>query len=177
MIRITLEQGVSMVRVWFAVLAFVIPVACTGAKSSSEEAGATVSIAEGTVVPESAGAPVDTVSPYEGMWDLATVRGHLARAGITTTEEGEIRQPFMGARGTRLRGDRGELQVFIYADAGARARDTDRLDSNALVLPGGAGSDRGPAAVVTANNLAVIVVGRDSALLESVSGVLRSRSN
>ncbi len=166
-----------MARVWFAVVGIVAIAACTGGNSGSDEVGATVSVAEGTVVPEQDGAPPDTVNPYEGVWDLATVRGHLARAGITTSEEGDVRLPFMGARGTRLRGANGELQVFIYADAGARARDTDRLDTNALVLPGSTGAASRPAAVVTANNLAVIVVGQDSALLESVTSVLRARRN
>ena len=164
-----------MVHAWFAFAVLIVATGCGGAKSGSDDAGATVSVAEGTVVPDSEGAALDTVAPFEGVWDLTTVRGHLARAGITTTEQGEVRQPFMGARGTRLRGGNGELQIFVYADAGARARDTDRLDSNALVLPGEAGSAQRPAAVVTANNVAVIVVGRDSALLESVTGVLRSR--
>jgi hypothetical protein len=164
-----------MVKTSFAVAVLIIAAGCGPARSGSEDGDATVSVAEGTVLPDSEGVAVDTVAPYEGVWDVTTIRGHLARAGITTTEQGEVRQPFMGARGTRLRGDKGELQVFVYADAGARARDTERLDSNALMLPGEAGSAPRPAAVVTANNLAVIVVGRDSALLESVTGVLRSR--
>ena len=164
-----------MVQAWFAMALLIVASGCGGAKSGSDDGGATVSVAEGTVVPDSEGAPIDTVAAYEGVWDVTTVRGHLARAGVTTIEQGEVRQPFMGARGTRLRGDRGELQVFVYADAGARARDTDRLDSNALVLVSEGGAGQRPAAVVTANNLAVIVVGRDSALLESVTGVLRAR--
>ena len=165
----------NMAQAWLAFGVLFLAAGCSGAKGGSEEGGATVSIAEGTVVPDVEGSAVDTVAPYEGVWDVATVRGHLARAGIVTTEEGQVSQPFMGARGTRLRGEKGELQVFVYADAGARARDTDRLDSAALDLPGEAGSAQRPAAVVTANNLAVIVVGRDSALLESVTAVLRAR--
>src|SRR5687768_15600118 len=159
-----------MGQAWLALAMLVAVAGCGGAKGSADEGGATVSVAEGTVVPETALAAVDTVNPYEGVWDLATIRGHLARAGITTTEHGEVRQPFMGARGTRLRGDKGEFQVFIYADAGARARDTDRLDSNELLLPAEAGKAQRRASVVTANNLAIIVVGEDSGLVQSVSG-------
>ena len=165
----------NMVQAWFALAMLVLVVGCGGAKSGADDGGGTVSVAEGTVVPESDLAAIDTVNPYEGVWDLETIRGHLARAGITTTEQGEVRQPFMGARGTRLRGEKAELQVFIYADAGARARDTDRLDSSALVLPAESGTGGRRASVVTANNLAVIVVGEDSALVQSVTGVLRSR--
>jgi hypothetical protein len=174
-IRITQELAVHMGQAWWALGVLIAVAGCGGAKGNADEGGATVSVDEGTVVPETALAAVDTVNPYEGVWDLATIRGHLARAGISTTEQGEVRQPFMGARGTRLRGDKGEFQVFIYADAGARARDTDRLDSNALLLPAESGTGRRRASVVTANNLAVIVVGEDSALVESVSGVLRPR--
>lgn len=165
----------KMAQAWFAAAAVIVVSGCGSAKGGDEGAGATVSVAEGTVVPESEGAPVDTVSPYEGVWDLATVRGHLARAGVATTEAGDVRQPFMGARGVRLRGGSGEMQVFIYADAGARARDTDRLDSTALVLPATGGAEQSAASIVTANNLAVIVVGPDSALLRTVTGVLRAQ--
>lgn len=165
----------KMAQAWFAAAAVVVLSGCGTAKSGEDGAGATVSVAEGTVVPENEGAPVDTVSPYEGVWDLATVRGHLAKAGVATTEEGDVRQPFMGARGYRLRGGSGEMQVFIYADAGARARDTDRLDSTALMVPTASGSGQAPAAIVTADNLAVIVVAPDSALLKTVTGVLRAQ--
>ena len=164
-----------MGQAWSALAMIVIIAGCGGAKGSADEGGATVSVAEGTVVPETDLAAIDTVNPYEGVWDLGTIRGHLSRAGVSTTEQGEVRQPFMGARGTRLRGDKGELQVFIYADAGARARDTDRLDTNALILPAEAGAGQRRASVVTANNLAVIVVGEDPALVRSVGSVLRSR--
>ena len=164
-----------MVQAWSALMMVVVVAGCGGAKNGTDEGGATVSVAEGTVVPEMDLAAIDTVNPYEGVWDLATIRGHFARAGISTTEEGAVRQSFMGARGTRLRGEKGELQVFIYADAGARARDTDRLDSNSLVLPGDAGGSQRRASVVTANNLAVIVLGDDSSLAQSVAGALRSR--
>lgn len=163
------------VQAWFASAMLVTVAGCGGAKGGTDEGGATVSVAEGTVVPESDLASIDTVDLYEGVWDLATIRGHLSRAGIMTTVHGEVRQPFMGARGTRLRGENGELQVFIYADAGARARDTDRLDSNALVLPAEPGTAQRRASVVTANNLAVLIVAEDTALAQSVSGVLKSR--
>ena len=165
-----------MAKVWFVVVAAAGIAACSGGKGGVDDES-TIAVAEGTIVPEGEGAAVDTVNPYEGVWDLAMVRGHLARAGVETIEAGEVRQPFMGARGTRLRGDGGEIQVFIYADAGARARDTDRLDSTAIVLPGDRPDTPQRAALVTANNLAAIVVGEDSTLLESVSRVLRSRGN
>lgn len=164
----------TMAQTWFALAAIVVAVGCGGAKGGDDAGGATVSVAEGTVLPENDGAPIDTVSPYEGVWDIATVRGHLARAGVAMEEDGEIRQSFMGARGVRLRGEPGELQVFVYADAGARARDTDRLDSTALIVPTGAGGMQRPASVVTANNVAVIVVGPDSALLRAVTDVLKA---
>ena len=164
----------TMVQTWFGVAAVVVAVGCGGAKGGDDAGGSTVSVAEGTIVPETDGAPIDTVSLYEGVWDLATVRGHLARAGVTTEEEGEVRQSFMGARGVRLRGESGELQVFVYADAGARARDTDRLDSTALVVPAGAGGGQRPASVVAANNVAVIVLGQDSSLVRTVTEVLKA---
>lgn len=164
----------TMAQTWFAAVAVVVAVGCGGAKGGDDAGGSTVSVAEGTVVPEDDGAPIDTVSPYEGVWDLATVRGHLARAGVTTQEAGEVRQAFMGARGVRLRGESGELQVFVYADAGARARDTDRLDSTALAVPAVSGGGQRSASIVAANNVAVIVVGPDSSLLRTVTEVLKA---
>ena len=69
-----------------------------------------------------------------------------------------VRQPFMSAPGTTVR-IRAEIQIFVYGDAVARSRDTDRLDAVRVAPATMTVIWREPASLVTANNLAAIVLG------------------
>ena len=145
-----------------------------------EDGAAVVEQSAGDIAPPDSGvasdpgtAGLDTVTAYEGTWDLAIVEGHLQSAGIPVTEAGRVEHPFMGARGIRILSDDLELHVFVYGDAAARARDTDRLDT-ARVAPIGS-SVRWPAAasLITSNNLAVIAVGSNKSMHRRVRQALR----
>lgn len=140
----------------------------------SDAAGATVAVSEGAVVPMVGGEPVDTVTPYEGVWDLRTLQGRLEGAGLGLTAAGSVSHPFMGTTGVRLLHEEGELQVFVYADALARARDTAPLDSNANAAPSGWPAS---ATLATSDNVAVIVVSGDSTLRRTVTRVLENKGN
>ena len=162
------------------VLALAAVVAACGSPDVGDRgdpAGATIAVSEGAVVPMVDGEPVDTVNPYEGVWDLRTLRGRFEAAGLDLTEAGPVSHPFMGTTGVRLQHEAGELQVFVYADALARARDTAPLDSNAPGAPSPPSEWPARARVATSNNVAVIVVGDDSALHRTVSQVLANKGN
>ena len=142
-----------------------------GGDEERDVAQSTVAIAEGTVIPEGVGAPMDTVTPYAGLWDVRMVQGHLARQGVETTQLGEVRNSLLSPPGTRLKAESGEVQVFIYADAGARGLDADSAKLAELqTLPGFQ-----QASLVTADNVAILVIGEDSALRESVRDVVQKR--
>lgn len=154
---------------WIAIGVCVAMGGCGAGKEERAQGEATVAIAEGTVLPGPEGGVVDTVAPFAGVWDVATLQGHLDRRGVATSDEGTIRHPALAPPGVRLRSAAGELQVFVYADAGARAQDTEAFDS--LMSP----SPDGPVSLVVAENVAVLVSERDTSLRRAIQGVFQQR--
>jgi hypothetical protein len=111
-------------------------------------------------------------------WDVAAVEARLRAAGLAPERASEsVRQPFMGVPGVlfRVLGGRGELQVYLYTDADARARDTDRLDPRRVAPPTMMISWRMPASLVVDNNLAVITLTGDESVRARVRAALAGR--
>ena len=79
----------------------------------------------------------------------------------------------MGPQGMRLVLPGAEVQVFIYADALARARDTDRIDST-KVAPVTTHVDWiMPPSIIVINNAALIVLTRDETLRKQIHAAVR----
>ena len=68
----------------------------------------------------------------------------------------------MSVPGTLLRVTNAELQAYVYGDQVDRARDTDPLDPARVAPPTMMVTWREPAGLVVDNNLALIVIARDS---------------
>ena len=114
--------------------------------------------------------PADTVHAFEGTWDLASVAERLEGEGLTPRPAGGVQQPFMGVPGTRFLVDGGEVQVFLYADVAARARDTDPVDSGEVQLPH---TDGATPTMITSNNVAALLLARSPAVRDRVRHALQ----
>jgi hypothetical protein len=150
-----------------------VPLAREDAAAVVEQSAGAIAPPDSAAAPDPGAAGLDTVTAYEGTWDLALVEGHLESAGIPVTEAGRVEHSFMGARGVRILSDDLELHVFVYGDAAARARDTDRLDTTRVAPIGSITRWPAAASLITSNNLAVIAVGSNKSMHRRVRQALR----
>jgi hypothetical protein len=129
-----------------------------------------VAIARSGAVTFHIGPPHDTAEVDAFTWNLARVEARLRDAGFTSVREnGEVRQPFMGATGARLfiagrTQEEVEVEAFVYADQAMRASDTDRLDPVRVAPPTMIVSWRVAPSLVVNNNLALIVLASNATL-------------
>jgi hypothetical protein len=114
------------------------------------------------------GPPRDTVGSGSVNWSLPALHTTLCNLGLNPVVEGEVRQQFMGEPGVRYKLNGGELQAYIYADAGAVARDTDQLDT-ATVSPRTMMIHwRMRPALIISNNLVLILLTNDPELRDTI---------
>ena len=125
------------------------------------------------VVPVPAVPLSDTVGSGSINWTLSDLQSRLNRAGFKPVAAGEVRQPFMGGPGMRYEIDGGELQAYIYADAGAVARDTDRLDPATVSPPTMMIDWKMPPTLIVSNNLALILLTNDPQLRKKVRDAVK----
>lgn len=150
----------------------VAPLSAGSAVSPSERSASRP--LSGEYLPVAPPLKVDSVSPTMPPWNVARLQAALTSVGIRTTGVAvPIQQPFMGVPGTILRllqagRPVGDAQVFVYADAVSRGRDTDRLDSIRVSPRAAAIHWQYPPTLVTSNNLAIVVLTNDSAVRASV---------
>lgn len=78
----------------------------------------------------------------------------------------------MGVEGVLYRVEQAEVQVYLYADAVAVARDTDPLDTTRVAPPTMQVSWRMPPTLIVDNNLAAILLTRDDALRQKIRAVI-----
>ena len=114
----------------------------------------------------------DSVSAHSVTWTIDLVRERLASAALSPTLAGPVRQRHMAVPGTRVLIPGAELEVYLYGDANAAAPDIDRFDR----LTRTPGDPRlvweKPPALVTANNMVIMVLTDDAAVRERVRQVL-----
>lgn len=105
-----------------------------------------------------------------GRWDECNVRQRLERAGLAPRKApAPVRQPIFAVPGTSYAVGRAELQVFLYPDSAALARDVARIDT-LRVQP----RDGAPIAwsdtptLMTSNNLAAVLLSDNGTQVERV---------
>lgn len=154
-----------------------IVTACSGRDGSADADTATAVPGEKTV--PTAGAPSDTAAPQGATWNLEMVEGQLREAGFTVNRDRTpVSLPYMSVPGTALDlGGSAAIQVFLYGDAAARGADTDSLDVSRGAPRGASVPWRGPATLVTDNNMAAIVVTADQAMRDRISNALHRRAD
>ena len=96
-------------------------------------------------------------------WSTELVEQHLRDAGLAARPLPPTgRHIFMSIPATSYQLDDGdELQLFIYADSTARARDTDRLDTRRVAPPDMMIKWRAQPSLIVDRNLAAIVITND----------------
>ena len=140
------------------------------AASAQDARGAPRSIT--AVNPESSTVPAhDTVSAHAVNWTIDDVLGRLSSGGMTTTVSGPVQAKHMSVPGTRVHVPGAELEVYIYGDANATAQDVDRFDK-LMRMPDGALMWQKPPALITVNNLVVLVLTSDHKVREDIRRVL-----
>ena len=119
------------------------------------------------------GPPADTIGSGSINWTFAALHSALSNSGLHPIESGRVRQPFLGAGGMRYQLNGGELQAYIYGDAGAVARDTDRLDTATLSPPEMMIHWRMSPTLIVSNNLALILLTNDKELRARVRDAVK----
>ncbi len=153
----------------------VMQIAC-GRDSQDRRADTVASDAKGksfpVVNPELSAVPArDSVSLFPVTWTVDFLLERLASAGLSPTLAGPVQQKHMAVPGTRVLIPGAELEVYLYGDANATAQDVDRFD-RLMRMPDGALMWKKPPALVTANNMVIVVMTADVALRERVRKVL-----
>lgn len=110
-----------------------------------------------------------------GRWSECAVFQALDRAGLAPRHDsasGAITLPPLAQSGTRLLLGGSELDVFVYADAGARERDEGRLDRSKFIEASDEPTLRGEATLIRNVNLLAVLRSRNDHQRERVSDAL-----
>lgn len=169
-------RGFAIVTRRTALCALLVIAAACGGGGTDED---TTTVVPGAGTVPTAGAPSDTAAPQGATWNLEMVEGQLREAGFTVSRDRTpVRLPYMSVPGTALDlGGSVMVQVYLYGDAAARGADTDSLDVSRAAPRGGSVPWRGPATLVTDNNMAAIVLTGDEALRSRISSALHRRAD
>lgn len=117
--------------------------------------------------------PKDTVAGASRLqWTLTDLEEALRKNGLTPVRGGSVRQPFLGGEGVLYQIGQADLQVYLYADAGAVARDTDPLDTTRVAPPTMQISWRMPPTLIVDNNMAAILLTRDGGLRRQIRAAI-----
>jgi hypothetical protein len=151
-------------RRWGAATLLVALVTACGRKPSASAVDSGASGAPAAAVPTDTAGDRGTTEtpaacPMVGEWRPCSVEERVARAGIDLKRETEpVHHDFMHVPGIVYTTSRSRIEVFLYPDSMARARDTDALDSATVSPRGTRVVWKEPATLVMSNNLAAIII-------------------
>lgn len=122
--------------------------------------------------PELAAVPArDSVSAHPVNWTIDLVMQRLSSAGLSPANLGPVKVVHMNVAGSLVAIRGAELEVYLYGDPNAAARDIDRFD-RLMAMPGQASAMwHKPPAIVTANNAVIVVLTTEAAVRERVRTV------
>jgi hypothetical protein len=141
-----------------------------GAKVMADGGSATTQ----TVVRDTSSATVvKSPCPATGSWADCSVFERLDRAGLAPRRDSApATEPPLTARGQLIHFGRGELEVYVFADAATREREEARLDRDKYVLPAATLGMRPLPTLITSSNLLAILHSRNEHLRERVADAL-----
>lgn len=144
---------------------------CDGERAPVPDSGAAPKAPVAAAPPVRAeSAPQGDDCPDYGLWEQCKVAERLDRAGVVLTPRNEpVRHDFLSVPGVVYENSRVELQVFVYASAEARERDTRQLDSATVSPPTQRIVWRWPATLVTSSNLAAIILSLNERSVERIA--------
>jgi hypothetical protein len=148
--------------------------ACSRNEGESKAMADGVSGTTQTVVRDTSSAiAVRGPCPATGSWAECSVFERLDRAGLAPRRDSApASEPPITTRGQLLRFGRGELEVYIFADAATREREEARLDRDKYVLPSAPLGMRPQPTIITSSNLLAILHSRNEHLRERVADAL-----
>ena len=115
----------------------------------------------------------DTVAGASRLqWTLTNLEQALRKNGLNPVRGGSVRQPFLGGEGVLYQIGPADLQVYLYADAGAVARDTDPLDTTRVAPPTMQISWRMPPTLIVDNNMAAILLTPDTGVRRKIRAAI-----
>ena len=115
----------------------------------------------------------DTAGSGAINWTLGDLQKRMRGVQLEAMAAGEVRQPFLSTLGMRFHLPGGELQAYVYADAGALSRDTDVLDTVTVSPPTMMIDWKLPPTLIVSNNLALILLTSDPKLRKKVREAVR----
>ena len=116
----------------------------------------------------SASAPAPDDCPKSGAWRPCNVLDRLEAAGLAPLARDSVRHSFLSVPGAVYALGRGELQLFLYPDSAARARDFARFDTMRVQPPDTTVAWPAEASLIQSNNLAAILLSANAAQVERV---------
>jgi hypothetical protein len=117
--------------------------------------------------------PVKGPCPATGLWADCSVFERLDRAGLAPQRDSTaVTEAPLTARGQLLRFNRGELEVYVFADAATREREEVRLDREKYAAPSASLGMRPLPTLITSSNLLAILHSRNEHLRERVADAL-----
>lgn len=166
---------ITMVRASCMIAVATLASACSSEGKGDIGAGGSASASAGTpsAAPSTAATP-DGKPPclLEGPWTACAIEDRLTHAGVVFDRQAEpVSYPFFGVPGTvyHIGNPEHVLQVFLYASAADRERDTKALDSAAVAPKGTRHAWRTPPTLVTSNNLAAVILSLNDRTVERLA--------
>lgn len=153
------------------VLAIFALAGCGGREASRKDS--TAARPESVAASAPATPPGSGPCPANGRWAVCSVMQRLDRAGLAprrdsgTVAVDPLTQPAM-----RVHIGRAEMEIVIYPDSAARARDEARLDRGKYIDPSAEPTLRGEATLIRSANLLAILHSNDDHQRERVSDAL-----
>jgi len=109
--------------------------------------------------------------PHTGRWALCSVENRLRQSGFVARRiQGKpLRRPGFSVTPAVYTLGSGRLEVFIYADEAAMARDMAKIDTVAVAPAGVASPWEGTPVLVRSGNLAAVLITENQAQIERLT--------
>lgn len=154
-----------------AVAGIVVLVSCGDGKASRESPD--VAPAAAPQQPQPAPRPSTSVQtgdpcPATGQWALCSVEKRLERSGfvLSRIENDSPERAGFSVRPAVYKLGRGRIEIFLYDDETALAKDIAAMDTVVVAPRGGAGTWPSPPAIVRSGNLAAVFMDQNARQVE-----------
>ena len=151
------------VRTLAAIALAAAPLAC----GRAERPAAADSATPDTPIPAPVAAGPDDC-PRSGAWRACSVLDRLEAAGLAPVARDSVRHSFLSVPGAVYAVGRGELQLFLYPDAAARARDFAGFDTVRVQPADTTIAWPDTPSLIQSNNLAAILLSANETQVERV---------
>lgn len=156
-----------------AVLAVVVMLAACGSpkSASSTDTAAAAAASAQPVIPASNPTAVASDCPHDGKWALCSIERRLKQSGyvVKRVEQDTITRAGFSVKPTVYTLGRSRVEIFLYRDSAAVARDVAKLDS-LTVGPAGKPSQWGdvPPALIRSANIAAVILSESAVQTERI---------